>query len=201
MGPREGPVMHFNTQEFPTAEAYREHLATFDRWNQRIFLSTVALMGWPGNYLDIGCGTGIMVETARALEIPAHGLDLLIQPDDSKPWLHKQDLTIPFDLQVKFQMITCIEVVEHIHKKKIDIFMDNIIRHKLENGMVVFTAASPGQGGEHHKTLRPGYQWRDYFWNRYEMNYREDLTTRLRMAWNLIPMPMQWLTANVQVFT
>lgn len=192
--------MKRETGQFPSTIAYLRHLESFDNWNQKVLLATLATMGWPNRYLDIGCGTGIMVRTSRALRIDAVGIDLLVKPVKDEPWLINHDLTTPIDLDRKFELITCIEVAEHIDRSKVDIFTENIERHMPVGGLLVFTAASPGQGGEHHNTLWPGYLWRTHFHEKYGISYRSDYTNRLRLIWSMIPMPMMWLTANLQVF-
>ena len=192
--------MENDTEYLQSPDAYLKHLESFNTWNQRVLLATLATMGWPNRYLDIGCGTGIMVRTARALRIDGVGIDLLVKPVNDEPWLIKHDLTTPIDLDRKFELITCIEVAEHIDESKIDWFTDNIERHMPVGGLLVFTAASPGQGGEQHKTLWRGYKWRTHFHEKYGISYRSDYTNRLRLIWSMIPMPMMWLTPNLQVF-
>ena len=42
-------------------------LAPMDGWNERLLMATFALTGLPPTYLDVGSGTGAMVNFARRL--------------------------------------------------------------------------------------------------------------------------------------
>lgn len=47
-----------------------------------------------------------------------------------------QDLCQEFDLNKKFDYVTCFEVVEHIGHKNIDVFLQNLARHCDENTQI-----------------------------------------------------------------
>lgn len=177
---------------------YLDHLRTFDNWNRQAILGVVACLGIPRSYLDIGCGTGAMVGALRRLGVDGHGLDLLV-PDDSLAYMRQIDCSEHFDLGRGFDLVTCIEVAEHIPEKSVGTFIENIARHVGDPGVLILSAAGPGQGGENHQFLQPGYWWRTKFHN-LGLSYREDYTSRIRLVWTTIQMPMMWLAANVQVF-
>jgi hypothetical protein len=72
------------TYTAPTTEeiaARRAQLAPFDGWNERAFCQIVAWMGIPHSYLDLGSGTGAMVNMARKIGIEAYGVDLINGPE------------------------------------------------------------------------------------------------------------------------
>lgn len=177
-----------------SSQQWREQLEPFDKWNRRLLLVTFGVLGIPPSYLDMGSGTGAMVNLAREIGIDALGVDLIAEQPDKKA-----DLTMDVNLKRKFAMVTCIEVAEHIPPFYSAIFCGNIARHIEDFGIVVFTAAAPGQGGDGHVNLKLGTEWRTFFWDR-RLHYREDLTNRLKLAWQMIPMPMSWLAGNVMVF-
>ena len=177
-----------------TANEWREQLEPFDSWNRRLVLSIFGLVGIPPTYLDLGSGTGAMAATARALGVDALGVDLIARDPDKF-----FDLTGPMNLNRQFELVTCIEVAEHIAPFHTKVFCGNIARHVKTAGLLVFTAAAPGQAGDGHVNLRLATEWRTLFWDR-RLHYREDITNRLKLAWQLIPMPMSWLPSNVQVF-
>ena len=178
--------------------AYLDHIREFDPWNRQAMLAVMGTFGIPASYLDVGCGSGAMVGVVKRMGADAHGVDLLVE-DGQVPYLHQLDASQPFDLGRAFDLVTCIEVAEHIAEDRIGTFLDNISKHLASPGILVLSAAGPGQGGEDHQLLRPGYWWRTELHNR-EISYREDYTMRLRLVWSVIPMPMMWLAANVQVF-
>ena len=93
----------------------------------------------------------------------------------------------------------CIEVAEHILESKMGVFLNNITSHVQRKGMLVFTAAHPGQGGDSHVNLKSSHRWRSLLHER-GLSYRSDLSYRLRIAWMNIGMPMYWLVSNLQIF-
>lgn len=177
-----------------TAKKWRERLAPFDQWNERMILTLFAVFGIPPSMLDIGCGTSAMVNMARKLGIDAIGVDLIAQKPDL---VH--DLREPLNLGKTFALITCIEVAEHIPEEDMGVFLNNVCSHIVRGGRLVFSAAPQTQPGDGHVNLRPASFWRSRLDER-GMTYREDLTVRLRLAWQWIPMPLMWVIGNVQVF-
>ena len=158
-------------------------------------MSVFAVFGVPPSMLDLGSGTGAMVKLARILGVDAVGVDKIARNDPDV----KSDLATPLDLGRKFALVTCIEVAEHIPELYAGVFANSVCDHVERGGLLVFTAAGPGQAGDGHVHTKPGDYWRTMFDNR-RMSYREDYTTKLRLAWHLIPMPQMWLSANLQVF-
>jgi len=145
--------------------------------------------------LDLGSGTGAMVELARILGVDALGVDkIAVDPPDKR-----SDLATPLDLGRKFALVICIEVAEHIPELYAGVFANSVCDHVDRGGLLVFTAAGPGQAGDGHLNTKPGDYWRTMFDNR-RMSYREDYTFKLKLAWQLIPSPAMWLSANLQVF-
>lgn len=173
-----------------------ELLAPFDAWNERIIMAAFALYGAPPSYLDVGSGTGAMVNLARRLGIDAIGIDQLPRPESH---FIRRDLNQAFDLGRSFGLITCLEVAEHIEPDYDGRLCDSIAGHLSKPGMLIFSAAHPGQGGEAHINTRPAAYWRTMFWDR-QIQYDENKSHKLALAWRLIPTPQVWLSDNVQVF-
>jgi cyclopropane fatty-acyl-phospholipid synthase-like methyltransferase len=174
-----------------------EHLRQFDDYNGRALLAAFAVLDIPGSLLDLGSGTGSMVEMARRMGIPAFGVDRIAEA--TNPNYLRWDLEQPLDLQQQYGMVVSIETAEHLEPHAAPVFCDTIAKHLKEGGRVVFTAAGPGQAGEHHVNCKPGYYWRELLHVR-GVHYREDLTYRLKACWETIPMATMWLPANLQVF-
>jgi SAM-dependent methyltransferase len=202
----------------PTAEeiaARRAKLAPFDGWNERAFCQVVAWMGIPRNYLDLGSGTGAMVNCARKLGSDAYGVDLINGPeghfitaDLTKPlWIG--EMAGPADPQLcrRFDLITCLEVAEHLPLDAHQTLVDTIARHLRPkpnmdeaSGFVIFSAAPPGQGGEHHIGCRPAHEWRGMFYER-GISYRDDLTRQISHLFGWVTGPAShWLAANAQIY-
>lgn len=195
----------------PTSEEVqvrRSQLAPFDSLNERIWLawyaSVLAWRGIPESYLDLGSGTGAMVNMARRIGIDAYGVDVINGPEH---WFITHDLTKPgwFGIDLErgdnrtFELISCLEVAEHLPEAAADTLCDTIARHMSQGSLLVFSAASPGQGGEHHLNLQPAWYWRSKLHAR-GVSYREDYTRQLSHLWSWVAGPLQWVPANVQVF-
>ena len=185
-----------------TKKEWAEILGKQDEWNRRHLYCIFALFGVPEKMLDVGCGTGVMVETSRKLQCEAYGVDM--HNHGNKKYIFEHDLRTPFSLAEKnlpsqLAMVISIEVGEHIPKAKHDVFCDTIASHLILGGILIFTSAFPGQGGEEHIGIeRPTY-WRAKFGNR-GIGYSPEYTQALSLYWNNIRSPMMWLPANVQVF-
>ncbi len=187
-------------------ERRRSDLAPFDKINEGAFMAlwaTITLAhGMPETYLDLGSGTGAMVNMARKIGIEAYGVDVINGPED---WFIHHDLTRPLEMErmtrgsAMFDLITCLEVAEHLPKTAENVLVETISRHLNQGGILVFSAALPGQSGEHHVNLRPPWYWRDLCYEA-GVSYRADYTGRLSHLWSLIAGPAMWLWANVQVF-
>lgn len=212
-------------------EARRAELAPFDGWNERalcaLFATLYAWRGPPRAYLDVGSGTGAMVNMSRKMGVPAYGVDLISDSPGKEYWFLKHDLTKPLHLfapdyqghvfhvpeemvdstieedqqhQVVFDLITCLEVGEHLPEDSARVLVESIASHlAVADGILVFSAAPPGQRGKHHVNCKPATYWRSLFYD-YGVSYREDYTLQLSHIWTWIAGPLSWLGANVQVF-
>jgi SAM-dependent methyltransferase len=115
--------------------------------------------------LDVGCGTGAWLSVYRECGAEdVSGIDddyvdrtrLLIAPDRYQA----VDLAHAFDLGRSFDLVQSLEVAEHIPTAASETMVANLCRH---GDRVLFSAASPGQGGEHHINEQPFEFWRRLF--------------------------------------
>jgi SAM-dependent methyltransferase len=116
--------------------------------------------------LDVGCAAGTWLRVwQEQTETAVYGLDgeyialsaLEIPRDCFKP----ADLSKPIDLGRQFDLVQSLEVAEHIAPERSADFVSNVVRHS--RGIVAFSAAVPGQGGEYHINEQPLEFWRDLF--------------------------------------
>jgi hypothetical protein len=70
------------------------------------------------------------------------------------------DLSRPVDIGRRFDLVQSLEVAEHISSDAADTFIGNLVRH---GDVVLFSAAVPHQGGEHHVNEQPPEYWRAKF--------------------------------------
>lgn len=183
-----------------------------NQWVRRHLLSVFSLFDIPQTLLDVGCGTGISVYTARQLGVQAYGVDQLVgnAPESAylndPGWFSHADLSQSWSLPKiegapsVVDMVISWEVAEHIPPEKSHIFVQNCAAHVKNGGMLVFTSAHPGQGGEEHIGIRPAPEWREMFHER-GLTYRQDYSERLVIHWLGIRSPLFWLSANCQIYT
>jgi hypothetical protein len=70
------------------------------------------------------------------------------------------DLTASFSLGRKFDLVQSLEVAEHLPEDRANRFVEDIVAH---GDVILFSAAVPHQGGEHHVNEQPPEYWRRRF--------------------------------------
>jgi SAM-dependent methyltransferase len=119
----------------------------------------------PRSVLDIGCarGTWLKAWSKHLGSGDYHGVDggyvdpamLEIPPER----FTAASLDAGFDLGRSFDLVQSLEVAEHLEPSSSQRFVSCLARHSSR--FVLFSAAPPGQGGEHHINERPYEYWRD----------------------------------------
>ncbi|HTL81426.1 MAG TPA: methyltransferase domain-containing protein [Bacteroidia bacterium] len=106
----------------------------------------------PASVLDIGCGTGAWLsEWKKAGVSSVTGVDgdyvnssqLLISKNEFFPW----DLEKPYRNNTHFDLVTSLEVAEHIEPAHARAFILTLCSHA---DLILFSAAIPGQEGTKH---------------------------------------------------
>jgi hypothetical protein len=82
--------------------------------------------------------------------------DLEIAPDE----FVSQDLTQPFDLRRRFDLVVSLEVAEHLPPEIASVFVSSLVAH---GPAVLFSAAIPFQGGAGHVNEHWPSYWADLF--------------------------------------
>jgi hypothetical protein len=62
------------------------------------------------------------------------------------------------NLNRRFDLAMCLEVAEHLEEKYTDLIIENITRH---SDLLIFSAATPGQGGWGHVNEQPFEYWEE----------------------------------------
>jgi len=185
-------------------ETWMNGLNRMDRWNIKHILALFALVEIPPVYLDVGCGNGRMVRTARMLGSEAYGVDQLVEPSWEPYFFHK-NLVDYFTLPdgKKADIITCFEVCEHLHPSAHSTISDTLCNN-LKQGTdkyLIFSAARPGQMGTRHikGSCRTSDYWAEQFILR-GLTANDMMTTRLALIWSKINSPLNYFSENLMVF-
>lgn len=115
--------------------------------------------------LDVGCGRGTWLKAASDCGIQEiAGVDGVSIPPAELHFpsadFYVRDLSQPLDLGRRFDLVVCLEVAEHLEAGNAEQLVANLSRH---SDTVLFSAACPGQPGQHHVNCQwPGY-WQNAF--------------------------------------
>lgn len=118
-------------------------------------------MAKPSSLLDVGCGTGTWLRVARDLGMAdIFGVDGVNVPEPllliSRDLFAHHDLTQPLRLGRKFDLALSLEVAEHLEIRGAEVLIASLTAHA---NTIFFSAACPGQPGQHHVNC----QWPEYW--------------------------------------
>tara|TARA_B100000519_G_scaffold199993_1_gene212268 strand:+ start:6839 stop:7579 length:741 start_codon:yes stop_codon:yes gene_type:complete len=136
----------------------------------------------PKKIIDVGCGSGSWLHTAQELGAQSiTGIDGL--------WLKKEmlvsnqielishDLEIPFPDLGKYDLAISLEVAEHLTENRAKSFIKDLC--KLSK-VILFSAAIPGQGGDHHINE----QWQSFWCGLFRDNDYKCFDIIRHKVWN-----------------
>lgn len=117
----------------------------------------------PKRVLDAGCATGMLVEALRARGLDALGIDLssfAIQsaPETLRPYLREGSIAEPFG--ERFDLIVCIEVLEHMPAEDAHRAIANIASHTDD---VLFSSTPFDYKEPTHVNVRMPEEWAEAF--------------------------------------
>jgi SAM-dependent methyltransferase len=117
----------------------------------------------PSRVLDAGCAIGLLVETLRARGVDASGIDLSTwaiehATEAAKPYVREGSITEPFGGQ--FDLIVCIEVLEHMPAEEAEKAIANFAKH---TGDVLFSSTPFDYKEPTHINVRMPEDWAETF--------------------------------------
>lgn len=151
----------------------------------------------PRSVVDVGCGSGAWTRAFKEAGVEkVLGIDgyyvkdeqLLIDPRDFR----RADLTQPLQLSDRYDLAVSLEVAEHLPPQRAASFVSDLARL---SGVILFSAAVPGQGGTHHINE----QWPTYWANHFEVNGYTVFDVVRPRIWNN-PQVKWWFRQNILLF-
>ena len=134
----------------------------------------------PESLLDVGCGTGTWMKAAIDLRIKeVIGINGIIPPLEElnvdEKLIIKADLSQPLDLKRKFDLLLCLEVAEHLDETDARRLIESLTRH---SDTIAFSAAIPGQSGDHHANCQWPQYWQALF-NEFSFSCSDDIRFKI----------------------
>lgn len=120
----------------------------------------------PKSVIDLGCGPGLYLLPFKDAGAEVLGVDACEAGgsllDESE--FSRIDLRFPFCPERRYDLAICFEVAEHLHPR----FSERLVDTLWDcSDVVLFTGATPGQGGSFHKNEKPHAYWLDMFRERH----------------------------------
>jgi SAM-dependent methyltransferase len=113
----------------------------------------------PQKVLDIGCGPGTYVNCFKELDIDVIGYDSDVRIKGNSNLICKS----MFDIEETCDLALCLEVAEHIDSSCNMQIVETMAQVLEENGLLIWTAAKPDQGGVGHINCQTKDYWEDLF--------------------------------------
>lgn len=114
----------------------------------------------PKSIIDFGCAVGHYIEyfheknkKVRGLEGNPKALEHAVIPESR---IRIFDLRNPYEPGQRFDLAICFEVAEHLAESHASTLVESLAKAA---DTIVFTAATPGQGGHHHVNEQPREYW------------------------------------------
>ena len=148
----------------------------------------------PTKTMDLGCGPGMFVYSLRDNDVDAVGLDV------DERVIGKEHLKYEsmFEPQSQYDLVSCIEVAEHIDTEMNDKIVESVCNTIKYKGKLIWSAAKPGQGGVGHINCQTKDFWSDKFTNG-GLTRNFELENKLR-AYLKEGVYMGWFLQNFMIF-
>ena len=117
----------------------------------------------PASVLDAGCAIGLLVEALRNRGVDAWGIDISEYaigqvPETLKPFCAVHSVTEP--LGRRFDLVVCIEVLEHLPRAQSELAVANLCRHADD---ILFSSSPEDYTEATHFNVQPPECWAELF--------------------------------------
>lgn len=147
---------------------YEKTLRPDRQRSYRIIASMIIKEFDPLSVIDIGCGVGWILYYLDLQGVKVDGIEpnpniKEYVPKNISESINQENLEVSIIPKKFYDLAICLEVAEHIDKKYSNIIVKNICQH---SNTILFSAATPGQGGVGHINEQPFEYWENIF-NKY----------------------------------
>lgn len=191
---------HHDRHQKLYSDDYYEFIESSSVWSRDVMADSIVRDLAPRSALDIGCGTGALLEALRARSVDVVGLEY---SDAAMAICQKRGLAVrkfdigrdrlPASLRGRDVAIS-FEVAEHLPEALADRFVELLA---AASPTVVMSAATPGQGGTDHVNEQPHEYWIEKMIAR-GLEFDRDLTQSWRNEWR--SHTANWYFSNVMIF-
>jgi SAM-dependent methyltransferase len=181
------------------SRAFFSGLDAMQQASYEVMARTIVERFRPRSVVDVGCGSSGLLAALRRSGVPRL-LGLESGPEGVKLGARKgievreTDLSKPFTLDPSFELAVCLEVAEHLPAEVADAFVAGLTSGP---GLLLFSAATPGQGGHNHINEQPHEYWIEKLAG---VNFfvDQEVTQSIRAEWTAADVA-RWYCRNVMV--
>lgn len=178
---------------------YFEDIEDWSRDGADAMAATIRLEFNPRSVVDVGCGSGVLLQALARLGISVTGLDYsdaaLNICRDRGLRVAKFDIESNLSVDVRSDLVVSTEVAEHLPDSCADKFVDLLTGVAPD---ILFTAATPGQSGNDHVNEQPHAYWIEKFAERGFVHDGER-TDRIKAGWAATRIA-SWYQRNLMIF-
>lgn len=148
-------------------EFYQKTLRPDRQKSYKLIAKFLTRIGWDHQIqsaVDYGCGAGWILYwlnyygVTDFVGIEPNLAAASVMDPKTKIGVNFRSLRRRINLVRKFDLALCIEVGEHLEERYADLLVENITKHI---NLLIFSAATPGQGGWGHVNEQPFEYWEE----------------------------------------
>jgi SAM-dependent methyltransferase len=179
---------------------WMQRVDAMERTSARVMTDTIFTGLRPSSVLDLGAGP-----CTHANLLSGYGCEVTVVDgsiyaadfaDPGVRFIHA-DLTRPLDLQQTFDVVLCLEVIEHLPEEAETVLLETMVGHTAQ--WLVATASSPGQKGRHHINMKPLSYWIEKIKD-LGLIHESRLVTQWRESWNAQNV-LDYFINNLMIFS